>query len=205
MIERSRGPDGAGRSHIMAYANTAGATEAHALFGLPQEIIAGLQAPQTVGVRYVLINAPARQSMHRFAAEVMPAFPQDCWSGVDHLQTVREPGPSSAVQPIPKRPPVQAATLVWTREVPGAARQRKAATVSGTQREECLTARVSTDIDGYPRERGLTVPSEERPANTHLLVPIRRAERLDRTQEVGGSSPPSSMISRICRLFVVVL
>jgi Pyridine nucleotide-disulphide oxidoreductase len=31
-----------------------------------------------------------------------------------------------------------------------------AATVSGTQREECLTTRVSTDIDGYPRERGRT-------------------------------------------------
>ncbi len=30
MIERSRGPDGTGRSHIMAYAEEAGATEAHA-------------------------------------------------------------------------------------------------------------------------------------------------------------------------------
>jgi alkanesulfonate monooxygenase SsuD/methylene tetrahydromethanopterin reductase-like flavin-dependent oxidoreductase (luciferase family) len=78
MIERSRGPDGSRRSHIMAYADEPGAAEAHALFGPPQEIIAGLQALQEVGVRYVLISGgEARQSMQRFAAEVMPVFPQD--------------------------------------------------------------------------------------------------------------------------------
>jgi alkanesulfonate monooxygenase SsuD/methylene tetrahydromethanopterin reductase-like flavin-dependent oxidoreductase (luciferase family) len=78
MIERSRGPDGSRRSHIMAYADKAGATEAHVLFGPPQEIIAGLQALQAVGVRYVLISGgdATRQSMQRFAAEVMPAFLQ---------------------------------------------------------------------------------------------------------------------------------
>jgi alkanesulfonate monooxygenase SsuD/methylene tetrahydromethanopterin reductase-like flavin-dependent oxidoreductase (luciferase family) len=78
MIERSRGPDGSRRSHIMAYADEAGATEAHVLFGSPEEIIAGLQALHAVGVRYVLISCgePIRQSMRRFAGEVMPAFPQ---------------------------------------------------------------------------------------------------------------------------------
>ena len=77
MIERSRGPDGSRRSHIMAYADKAGATEASALFGPPEEIIAGLHELQAVGVRYVLISSgdATRQNMQRFAAEVMPAFP----------------------------------------------------------------------------------------------------------------------------------
>jgi len=76
MIERSRGPDRSRRSHIMAYADQPGATEAHVLFGPPPEIIAGLRALQAVGVRYVLISSAdaTRQSMRRFAAEVMPAF-----------------------------------------------------------------------------------------------------------------------------------
>ena len=78
MIKRSRGPDGSRRSHIMAYADKAGATEAHALFGSPQEIIAGLRALHAVGVRYVLVSGgEAKQSIQRFAAEVMPAFLQD--------------------------------------------------------------------------------------------------------------------------------
>ena len=78
MIERSRGPDGSNRSHIMAYANKAGGTEAHALFGPRPDIIAGLQAPQAVGVRYVLISGgETRQSIQRFAPEVMPAVLND--------------------------------------------------------------------------------------------------------------------------------
>ena len=79
MIERSRGPDGSRRSHIMAYADEAGATEAHALFGPPEVIIKGLRTLQAVGVRYVLMSGgeATRQSMRRFAAEVMPAFLQD--------------------------------------------------------------------------------------------------------------------------------
>lgn len=36
MIECSRGQDGSRRSHIMAYADKAGATEAHALFSPPR-------------------------------------------------------------------------------------------------------------------------------------------------------------------------
>jgi alkanesulfonate monooxygenase SsuD/methylene tetrahydromethanopterin reductase-like flavin-dependent oxidoreductase (luciferase family) len=76
MIDRSRGPDGSRGSHIMAYADEPGATEAHALFGPPDEVIAGLQALRGVGVRYVLMSGGGdlRQSMRRFAAEVMPAF-----------------------------------------------------------------------------------------------------------------------------------
>jgi alkanesulfonate monooxygenase SsuD/methylene tetrahydromethanopterin reductase-like flavin-dependent oxidoreductase (luciferase family) len=76
LIERSRGPEGSRRSHIMAYADKTGATEAHALFGTPEEITAGLKALQAVGVRYLLVSGGdgARQSMQRFAADVMPAF-----------------------------------------------------------------------------------------------------------------------------------
>lgn len=79
MVERSRGPDRSRRSHIMAYVDRARATEANVLFGPPQEIIAGLHALRAVGVRYVLISggAPIRQSIQRFAAEVMPAFSGD--------------------------------------------------------------------------------------------------------------------------------
>jgi alkanesulfonate monooxygenase SsuD/methylene tetrahydromethanopterin reductase-like flavin-dependent oxidoreductase (luciferase family) len=78
MIERSRGADGSRRSHIMAYADEPGAAEAHALVGPPEEIIAGVQALQAVGVRYLLISGvEARQSMQRFAAEVMPVFRRD--------------------------------------------------------------------------------------------------------------------------------
>ena len=79
MIERSRGPDGSRRSHILAYADEPGATEAQVLFGPPEEIIAGLKALQAVGVRYVLIGGgdPTQQSMQRFAAEVMPTFLRD--------------------------------------------------------------------------------------------------------------------------------
>ncbi|HTZ63808.1 MAG TPA: LLM class flavin-dependent oxidoreductase [Solirubrobacteraceae bacterium] len=76
LIERSQGPEGSRGSHIMAYAGTPGATEANALFGTPEQIITGLQELRAVGVRYVLISGgdSARQSMQRFAAEVMPAF-----------------------------------------------------------------------------------------------------------------------------------
>ena len=67
MIERSRGPEGAARSHLMSYADEGGATEANVLFGPPERIVAELQALRAVGARYVLISGPdARQTMRRF-------------------------------------------------------------------------------------------------------------------------------------------
>ena len=51
------------------------AAEAGALYGLPDEIIAKLQALQDVGAEYLLLNAAGGiQSLRRFAKEVMPTF-----------------------------------------------------------------------------------------------------------------------------------
>lgn len=78
MVGRSLGPEGFRRSHIAAYAGEVGATEASACFGPPDEVIANLRGLQAVGVKYVLMSGgQARDSMRRFAADVMPAFAAD--------------------------------------------------------------------------------------------------------------------------------
>ena len=76
MVALSQRPDGANRSHIMAYAGTEGGTEASALYGSAGEITAELAKLHAVGVRYVLLNGGSdlRQSLRRFSAEVMPEF-----------------------------------------------------------------------------------------------------------------------------------
>ena len=76
MVALSQRPDGQNKSHIMAYAGTNGGTEAAALYGTPDEISAELRALRDVGVEYVLLNGgnDLRQSLRRFAAEIMPAF-----------------------------------------------------------------------------------------------------------------------------------
>jgi len=59
----------------MSYADTYEAAEAGALYGMPDEIIAKLQALQDVGAEYLLLNsAGGIQSLRRLAKEVMPAF-----------------------------------------------------------------------------------------------------------------------------------
>jgi alkanesulfonate monooxygenase SsuD/methylene tetrahydromethanopterin reductase-like flavin-dependent oxidoreductase (luciferase family) len=71
MVERSR----AAGSHILAHADEAGAAEASVLFGPAEEIVAGLKALREAGARYFLVSGPeARQTMRRFAAQVMPAL-----------------------------------------------------------------------------------------------------------------------------------
>jgi hypothetical protein len=65
----------------------------------------------------------------------------------------------------------------------------------GTQAFECLYPQRSTAIDGYQRSQdygpeGLNFPTAE--PNTETPVAV---ERLNRTQEVGGSNPPSSIAS----------
>ena len=76
LVELSRRPDGANRSHILAYAETAGGTEASALYGQPDWIASELTALHDAGARYVLLNGggDVRQSLRRFASEIMPAF-----------------------------------------------------------------------------------------------------------------------------------
>jgi alkanesulfonate monooxygenase SsuD/methylene tetrahydromethanopterin reductase-like flavin-dependent oxidoreductase (luciferase family) len=76
MVALSEHPDGRNQSHITAYADTPGATEASALYGTPDRIAAELEALRTVGVQRVLLHggASTRQSIRRFSAEIMPAF-----------------------------------------------------------------------------------------------------------------------------------
>ena len=76
-VEVARAPDGSagGGSHVLAYADRDGGTEEHALYGTPDEIAAKLQALRDVGAEQVLVNsAGGRESLRRFARDVMPAF-----------------------------------------------------------------------------------------------------------------------------------
>jgi alkanesulfonate monooxygenase SsuD/methylene tetrahydromethanopterin reductase-like flavin-dependent oxidoreductase (luciferase family) len=71
----SRKPEGKGGSHVLAYADKAGGTEEHALYGTPDEIRASLVALQEAGVAYVLLTvAGGSAQLRRFAGEIMPAF-----------------------------------------------------------------------------------------------------------------------------------
>ena len=76
MVALSQRPDGTNQSHITGYAATPGGTEANALYGTPDQIADELTVLRAVGVRYVLLNGgtQVRQTLRRFAAEVMPAF-----------------------------------------------------------------------------------------------------------------------------------
>jgi alkanesulfonate monooxygenase SsuD/methylene tetrahydromethanopterin reductase-like flavin-dependent oxidoreductase (luciferase family) len=71
----SRAPDGKPGSHVLAYANTAGATEANALFGTPAEICGMLAALNKAGAEYVLLTiSGGKEQLRRFAREIMPEF-----------------------------------------------------------------------------------------------------------------------------------
>jgi alkanesulfonate monooxygenase SsuD/methylene tetrahydromethanopterin reductase-like flavin-dependent oxidoreductase (luciferase family) len=71
----SRAPDGKLGSHVLAYADTAGATEANALFGTPDEICAMLAALNQAGAEYVLLTiSGGTEQLRRFAREIMPEF-----------------------------------------------------------------------------------------------------------------------------------
>lgn len=76
MLALSRHPGDGNRSHITAYADTPGSTEASALYGTPDEIAVELEALRAVGAEHVLLHSgdPTRQSLRRFAREIMPSF-----------------------------------------------------------------------------------------------------------------------------------
>jgi alkanesulfonate monooxygenase SsuD/methylene tetrahydromethanopterin reductase-like flavin-dependent oxidoreductase (luciferase family) len=76
MVALAQHPDGRNRSHITAYAGTPGATEASALYGTRDQIAGELEALRAVGVQHVQLHGAesTRQSIRRFATEIMPAF-----------------------------------------------------------------------------------------------------------------------------------
>jgi alkanesulfonate monooxygenase SsuD/methylene tetrahydromethanopterin reductase-like flavin-dependent oxidoreductase (luciferase family) len=78
MVALSKHPEDRNRSHITAYTGVPGATEAGALYGTPDRIAAELEALHAAGVRHVLLHAaePTRETIRRFANEIMPAFTQ---------------------------------------------------------------------------------------------------------------------------------
>ncbi len=74
-VDVSRAPQGKGGSHVLAYADQPGGTEAHALYGTPDEICAGLEDLRSAGAAYVLLAiAGGAAQLRRFAGEIMPAF-----------------------------------------------------------------------------------------------------------------------------------
>ena len=68
--------DGNNKASIMAFSDTREASEASALYGTPDEIIAGIRKLEGMGVRYLLLNGggTSLDNLRRFAHEVMPAF-----------------------------------------------------------------------------------------------------------------------------------
>ena len=74
-IDVSRDPSAKTGSHVLAYADRAGATEENALYGTPDEIARMIETLRGAGVAYVLLTiAGGTEQLRRFAREVMPAF-----------------------------------------------------------------------------------------------------------------------------------
>ncbi|HTE84448.1 MAG TPA: LLM class flavin-dependent oxidoreductase [Dehalococcoidia bacterium] len=68
-------PDGQNRASFFSHGDTLEAAEAGALYGTADEVCAKLEALHEAGAEYVLLNsAGGRDSLRRFANEVMPAF-----------------------------------------------------------------------------------------------------------------------------------
>jgi alkanesulfonate monooxygenase SsuD/methylene tetrahydromethanopterin reductase-like flavin-dependent oxidoreductase (luciferase family) len=71
----SRAPDGKAGSHVLAYADAPGGTEANALYGTPDEICCRLEALKQAGAEYLLLTiSGGKEQLRRFAREIMPEF-----------------------------------------------------------------------------------------------------------------------------------
>ena len=71
----SRSPDSKFSSHVLAYADKAGRTEANALFGTPDEINKMLDSVRNAGAEYVLLTMSGGiGQLRRFQRDVMPNF-----------------------------------------------------------------------------------------------------------------------------------
>jgi alkanesulfonate monooxygenase SsuD/methylene tetrahydromethanopterin reductase-like flavin-dependent oxidoreductase (luciferase family) len=74
-VDVSRAPGAKSGSHVLAYAEKAGGTEEHALFGTPDEIAVKLEGLRKAGADYLLLTIfGGSDQMRRFAREIMPAF-----------------------------------------------------------------------------------------------------------------------------------
>jgi alkanesulfonate monooxygenase SsuD/methylene tetrahydromethanopterin reductase-like flavin-dependent oxidoreductase (luciferase family) len=75
-VDIAKAPGRVGGSHILSYSLSDASTEQNALFGAPDEIADKLQKLEAVGVEYVLVNdtGGSRESLRRFAHEIMPDF-----------------------------------------------------------------------------------------------------------------------------------
>ena len=63
-------------SHVLSYADGAGGTEAHALYGTPDELHRKLDELGRAGADYLLLTAVigGKEQLRRFARDIMPTF-----------------------------------------------------------------------------------------------------------------------------------
>jgi alkanesulfonate monooxygenase SsuD/methylene tetrahydromethanopterin reductase-like flavin-dependent oxidoreductase (luciferase family) len=75
ILSVARWPDQKGGSHILGYRHAPEDTEASSLVGTVDEIAMKLEALRKAGVEYVIMSCGgSRESLRRFAREIMPAF-----------------------------------------------------------------------------------------------------------------------------------
>jgi luciferase family oxidoreductase group 1 len=75
LLALSRGSESRPSSHILGYADTPGAREAHSLIGTADEVAQRLTDLEEAGVAYVLLQGQgSRDNLRRFAEKVMPRF-----------------------------------------------------------------------------------------------------------------------------------